>query len=229
MNGGHDLGGMHGLEPIDPPESEPWFHAEWERRAFALTLAAGSRGEWNLDKSRFARESMEPGEYLRTSYYEHWLHGLEVLLEEAGHIAPGEIEAKMKAVAELAQSPKSPGFADDRVLLEKNVARTLGRGGSARMDDATPPRFQIGDRIKTVNINPPTHTRLPRYARDKTGVIDIDHGPFIFPDVHANTGTKQAERLYGVRFTALDLWGPDCENPDDVIVLDLFDPYLIAA
>ena len=32
MNGGHDLGGMHGLGPIDPePESkEPVFHTEWE-------------------------------------------------------------------------------------------------------------------------------------------------------------------------------------------------------
>ncbi len=40
MNGGHDLGGIHGLGPIDPePEQvEPVFHGEWEKRVFALTL-----------------------------------------------------------------------------------------------------------------------------------------------------------------------------------------------
>lgn len=225
MNGGHDLGGMHGLGPIDPPKDEPLFHETWEARAFALTLAAGSRGHWNIDRSRFARESMEPGEYLRTSYYEHWLHGLEVLLEENGLIEAGEIEARMRD-----QTPgEFTGFADDRVLPADKVAITLGRGGSARMDGVSAARFKVGDSVKTININPPTHTRLPRYARAKTGVVELDHGGFVFPDVAATTGKKQCERLYTVRFTAAELWGEDCEHPDDVILLDMFDPYLKAA
>ena len=37
MNGAQDMGGEHGFGPIDPEAGEPVFHAEWERRAFALT------------------------------------------------------------------------------------------------------------------------------------------------------------------------------------------------
>ena len=61
VNGAHDLGGMHGFGPVVPEPDEPAFHADWERRAFALTLAMGATGEWNLDMSRFARESHAAG------------------------------------------------------------------------------------------------------------------------------------------------------------------------
>ena len=64
MNGAHDMGGMHGFGPVVPEPDEPPFHAEWERRVFALTLAMGATGEWNLDESRFARESQSPRAYL---------------------------------------------------------------------------------------------------------------------------------------------------------------------
>ncbi len=98
MNGIHDMGGMHGLGPIDREENEPVFHHAWERRAFALNMAAGFLGEWNIDMSRYAREQMPPAEYLATSYYEHWLWGLERLLVEKGLLTRAEIEAR---VAEL--------------------------------------------------------------------------------------------------------------------------------
>jgi len=98
MNGIHDMGGMHGLGPIDREENEPVFHHAWERRAFALNMAAGFLGEWNIDMSRYAREQMPPAEYLATSYYEHWLWGLERLLVEKGLLTRTEIEAR---VAEL--------------------------------------------------------------------------------------------------------------------------------
>ncbi|HIN89237.1 MAG TPA: nitrile hydratase subunit beta, partial [Porticoccaceae bacterium] len=82
MNGGHDLGGKQGLGPIDPePETwEPVFHEEWERRVFALTLATGMLGHWNIDQSRHARERQHPADYLHHSYYENWLVGVEKLL-----------------------------------------------------------------------------------------------------------------------------------------------------
>ena len=98
MNGIHDMGGMHGLGPIDREENEPVFHHAWERRAFALNMAAGFLGDWNIDMSRYAREQMPPAEYLATSYYEHWLWGLERLLVEKGLLTRTEIEAR---VAEL--------------------------------------------------------------------------------------------------------------------------------
>jgi nitrile hydratase len=99
MNGAHDLGGMHGLGPIDPEADEPVFHAEWERRCFAITLATGFLGQWNIDVSRYARERMEPGLYLNTSYYEHWLHGLQTLLVEKGMLTEEEIAARMAELA----------------------------------------------------------------------------------------------------------------------------------
>lgn len=95
MNGVHDMGGMHGLGPIVREDAEPWFHEEWERRAFALTLAAGFLGKWNLDMSRYAREQMPPAEYLATSYYEHWLWGLERLLVDRGLLTREEIDARL--------------------------------------------------------------------------------------------------------------------------------------
>ena len=99
MNGGHDLGGMHGLGRIDVEENEPVFHDAWERRCFAITLACGFLGEWNLDMSRYARERMHPATYLDTSYYEHWLIGLQTLLVEKGLLDEAEIEQRMAALA----------------------------------------------------------------------------------------------------------------------------------
>src|SRR5207245_271853 len=93
MNGIHDLGGMHGFGPVDPEPNEPVFHHDWERRAFALNLAAGFLGRWNIDMGRYAREHMPPAEYLATTYYEHWLYGLERLLVEKGLVTGKELEA----------------------------------------------------------------------------------------------------------------------------------------
>ncbi len=98
MNGVHDMGGMHGMGPIAPEANEPVFHHEWERRAFAITMAAGFLGEWNIDMARYARERMPPAEYLATSYYEHWLWGLERLLVEKGLLTQAEIDARVAAL-----------------------------------------------------------------------------------------------------------------------------------
>jgi hypothetical protein len=100
MNGAHDMGGMDGFGAVEREANEPLFHEEWERRAFALTVAMGFYGLWNIDMSRYARENREPLGYLRDSYYERWLYGLETLLEENGLVSREEIEARM---AELGQ------------------------------------------------------------------------------------------------------------------------------
>ena len=91
MNGGQDLGGVHGLGPIDPEIDEPVFHAEWEKRAFALTLAMGFYGQWNIDQGRHARESMHPAKYMTSSYYQIWIEGLIKLMLDAGLVVPGEV------------------------------------------------------------------------------------------------------------------------------------------
>jgi hypothetical protein len=98
VNGAHDVGGMHGFGPIDPEVDEPVFHAEWERRCFALSVAMGAYGSWNLDMSRYARETLPPGDYLTTSYYEHWLHGLQRQLVEHDFLSYDEIEQRMRTL-----------------------------------------------------------------------------------------------------------------------------------
>ena len=93
MNGAHDIGGMHGLGPINPePEAEePVFHAEWEKRVFGMTMAAGFLGKWSIDMQRHALERQHPADYLRHTYYENWLAGLETLLVEVGLVTPEEL------------------------------------------------------------------------------------------------------------------------------------------
>jgi len=93
--GVHDMGGARGFGRVTEEPDEPPFHAAWERRAFALTLAMGMPGGWNIDMSRWAREQMPPARYLAASYYEHWLWGLEHLLVERGLLTREELEARV--------------------------------------------------------------------------------------------------------------------------------------
>ena len=106
MNGAHDLGGMDGFGPVAPEAEEPVFHAEWERRCFALNLAMRAHGAWNIDESRFARETMDPAEYLATSYYEHWLHGLERLLVAKGFLSQEAYAARLAELAAAAPTAR---------------------------------------------------------------------------------------------------------------------------
>lgn len=99
MNGVHDLGGMHGMGPIDPETNEPVFHEEWERRVFAVMIATFAGGHYNVDQFRHGIERMDPAHYLDSSYYEHWLHTLETLLVENGSITQAELDSKLAEMA----------------------------------------------------------------------------------------------------------------------------------
>jgi nitrile hydratase len=222
MNGIHDLGGMHGMGPVVREEHEPWFHTEWERRAFAITLAAGFLGTWNLDQSRYARELMPPADYLASTYYEHWLFGLEVLLVETGLVKREEIEARTSGGATAVATPRDPTL---RVLKAADVARVLRTGGKARVDADVPARFKVRDPVIARNVHPIGHTRVPRYVRGRRGVIDRDHGVFVFPDTHAMAQDPKPQHVYSIRFAARALWGPAAASRDSVYV-DLWDDYL---
>ncbi|MFD0935851.1 nitrile hydratase subunit beta, partial [Methylobacterium trifolii] len=91
MNGAQDLGGAHGFGPVVPEADEPVFHADWEKRVFAIAMAMGFTGTWSLDASRAARESLPPAEYLSASYYRIWLEALERQLAAHGLASPDEI------------------------------------------------------------------------------------------------------------------------------------------
>jgi nitrile hydratase len=231
MNGAHDLGGMHGFGPVVPEPDEPAFHADWERRAFALTLAMGAWGRWNLDRTRWTRELMPPAEYLATTYYEHWLFGLEKLLVDNGFVTADELGtvslSSRSSTPDTNEDKHLMGTIQDGALRADGVARVLGKRRGARMDDPVPPQFQVGQAVAARNIHPTGHTRVPRYVRGRRGVVAIDHGVFIFPDTHAAGTGKNPQHVYAVRFTAQELWGPDA-SPRDSVYVDLWDDYLEA-
>jgi hypothetical protein len=88
-----------------------------------------------------------------------------------------------------------------------------------------PVQFQPGDRIIVGNINPIGHTRLPRYARGRVGVVQEYRGSFLLPDTSAHHMGDNAQHLYNVKFTARDLWGSEASAIDHVYI-DLFDDYI---
>jgi nitrile hydratase len=216
MNGPHDLGGQHGFGPIAPEPDEPTFHAAWERRAFALTLAMGGTGAWNLDMSRHARERIPPAEYLASSYYEIWLKGLQRLLLEKGLVSDEELRTGHAA------EPPSP-------LPHKPTAETvpamLAKGAPAEREGAAPALFQVGERVRAKLMNPAGHTRLPRYLRGRVGRIERIHGAHVLPDANAAGMGENPRWLYSVSFAAIDVWGAEA-RPGDEILADLWEPYL---
>ena len=216
MNGAQDLGGMHGFGPIDPEPDEPVFHGDWEARVLALTLAMGFTGQWNIDMSRHARETLDPAQYLSSSYYQIWFAGLTKLLAQRDLATRDEI-----ASGEVTETP----IELKRILRAEDVARTLGRGGPSEREAAVEPLFANGDRVRAKNMHPPRHTRLPRYVRGHAGTIHRSHGCHVFPDTNAHGEGEQPQWLYSVRFAATELWGTTSPDNEDVYV-DLWESYL---
>jgi nitrile hydratase len=215
VNGAHDVGGMHGHGPVTVEHDEPVFHCAWERRMFALSIACGAHGRWNIDIVRSAREQMLPGDYLTTTYYEHWLFGLERVAVERGLVT----------AEELATGLASSAADSKRTLRAENVEPAMRKGRSSQIDVDVLPRFAKGDAVVARNIHPSGYTRLPRYARARRGVVDRDHGVYIFGDSHGTTGDQKPQHCYSVRFAARDLWGAEAPDRDSVFV-DLWDDHL---
>jgi nitrile hydratase beta subunit len=216
MNGPQDLGGQMGFGLVAPEKDEPVFHAPWERRALALTLAMGATREWNIDMGRHARESLPPAQYLSSSYYEIWMAGLRKLMLMKGLVTEDEL-----ASGKMAVPPKKVAGK----LLAANVATALAKGGPATREATAAPRYKPGDRVRTKNIHPATHTRLPRYLRGHVGEIVLLHGIHVFPDTSAHGKGEQPQPLYTVRFSARDIWG-EARNPRDTVSADLWESYL---
>jgi nitrile hydratase len=219
VNGPHDLGGQMGFGPVAPEKDEPIFHAAWERRALALTLAMGATREWNIDMSRQARESLPPAQYLSSSYYEIWIAGLCRLMLAKGLLTEAEL-----ASGKMATPPKKVAGK----LLAKDVAAALARGSPTTRAATAAPRFAIGDKVRAKNIHPQTHTRLPRYLRGHVGEVVLLHGIHVFPDANAHGKGDMPLPLYTVRFSAREIWG-EARNPRDAVSANLWESYLDAA
>jgi nitrile hydratase subunit beta len=215
MNGAHDLGGMHGFGPIQREPNEPVFHADWERRVFALTMAMGATGEWTIDKGRFARENRPPAAYLTKTYYELWFAGLVQLLAERDLVGPAEIAAGQALEA---------GRPVKRVLAAADVAKVLAAGARYERPPSAPARFEPGDAVRAKTMNPAGHTRLPRYVRGHIGVIEAINGFHVFPDASA-AGEDSAQWLYTVTFQGRELWGADTD-PQLAVSVNAWESYL---
>ena len=208
MNSIHDMGGMDGFGPIRPEPDEPVFHAEWERRMFALSGATAFAVGFGDDQLRREIERVPALDYLESSYYELWYRAVARLLEERGVFGQGR--------------PQGLGPA----LAAKDVERTMAGGFSMRMPGVVvKPGFRIGDRVRAKNLHPAGHTRLPRYARGRLGLVQADHGVFSFADSNARGDGPAPQHLYTVMFEARELWGPDAPAADK-LYLDLWEAYL---
>jgi nitrile hydratase beta subunit len=222
MDGVHDMGGMHGFGSIPIERDEPVFHEPWEGHVYALG-AAGSLGMFpNIDASRHSLEKLPPEVYLSLTYYERWLKRTELRLLELGVITQDELESR---IAEYEADPLQPVPHRSDPGIEARARQRFERPARLHQPDGATPRFSVGDRVRTRNIHPAGHTRLPRYARGKHGVIHLVHGSHIFPDTNALGLGPQPQGVYSVRFDAIELWGEDAEGPGQVY-LDLWDAYL---
>jgi nitrile hydratase len=219
VNGPQDLGGAMGFGPVAPEMDEPLFHAEWEPRALGLTLAAGALGHWSIDEGRHARESLPPATYLSASYYEIWARALADLLVRHGEVTPEEL-AEGRAL--------EPGRATDRRLTPEAARAAVTTSRGYDRPEPGPARFAPGDRVRTRNLQPRGHIRLPGYARDKEGVVEAVRGCHVLPDTSAQGNTETGAWLYSVAFEGRTLWGEDAA-PGLTVALDLFEPYLDAA
>jgi len=222
VDGVHDLGGMHGFGPVEREADEPVFHAPWEAVVLAINRAAGVRGVYNIDEFRHSIERMPPARYLAATYYEKWLDGITRLCVEKGLVSAEELAER---VAFFAGRPEADAMAAVRGPLPPAVPfDPEARRGFVRETGARP-RFAPGDPVVTRHVHPRGHTRLPRYARGKRGVVDRVHGIHVFPDTNAHGGGEAPEPLYSVRFAARELWGESAE-PNAVVHLDCWESYL---
>jgi len=209
-----DLGGQPGHGPVVPEDEAVRFHADWEKSALAVVLAMGATGSWNIDMSRSARETLP--DYAQLSYYRIWLAALEKLMADRGQIRPDEIAAGRML------HPPAPV---PRVLHAADVQSALAKGSPTRRPQGAPPRFAVGQRVRTQAAATGHHTRLPGYVRGMCGTIARLHGTHVFADTHAQGLGEQPQPLYTVVFDGAELWGADAA-PGLQVSVDAWESYL---
>lgn len=214
MNGVHDMGGMQDFGPVVAETNEPVFHARWEGRVLGMQRAMGYVGLWNIDMSRAATESLAPHLYLGISYYEKWLLGLEHRLLAHDLVGADEL-AEGKSLRPGKPLPRKLRPADVDGLTRGSFARPAPHAA----------RFAPGAKVRARNINPATHTRLPRYVRGHVGVIEAVRGCHVFPDAVVKGEGENPHWLYTVVFEGRELWGEDAD-PTLKVSVEAWEPYL---
>ena len=219
MNGIHDMGGMHGMGPIEVREDERPFHAEWEARAWGLLRSVGAFGQGPRRNFRYEHEILPPAAYLQMQYYERFIKILVDRLLAAKVVTQAELDSGRADPAAPKLTPR---------VTPANIAAQLAQRRSLRREDVQiKPAFKAGQRVRARNINPIGHTRLPRYMRGHRGTVLTDHGVFDVQDTNAEGYTlpNRPQHVYTVSFTARELWG-DAANPRDTVQAEMWEEYL---
>ena len=220
MDGIHDLGGKQAFGPVIREAGEPVFHDRWEAAVFTTVRTCVVAGMiQNIDQFRHAIERIEPSAYLTHGYYGRWLGGLENLLVEADVISTRELTQRTQSLggdasAGIAARP-NPAFGP--------IAPETAPGSKRQVND--PPLFSIGQKVQTTSARRTGHTRLPAYARGRSGKVVALHDGWVLPDTNAHGLGEAPRHLYTVEFSGEELWGTEAE-PGLRVCLDLFEPYL---
>ena len=161
-------------------------------------------------------ESIPAADYLRMSYYERWLVALNEQI----------IKYELATRTELERGRPDPGSVNTTPALTPAEAReTLFRTSRSELEIEVAARFQVRDRVRGLNIHPTTHTRMPRYTRGKTGIVERDRGVFALPDNEVYDLDPKPQHVYLVRFMARELWGEEASALDSLYI-DMWDDYL---
>jgi nitrile hydratase len=218
MDGIHDLGGKEGFGPIEVQEPAESFHEAWEGRMWAIAQSTDAP-DWTIDWWRHVRELIDPVDYLTRPYFDQWAQ-----TQLAAFIDSGLFTLEEGISGRLTSAGTAPPPA---LTPEEAVAKDVS--AATRFDRATesPAAFAVGARVRTEKFGKSHHTRLPAYARDRTGVIHAHHGAHLLPDAGAQ-GKHEAEHLYAVVFEAEELW-PEARGRRDRVFLDLWESYLESA
>ena len=205
----HDLGGREGFGPVrwqDDTDSMLFHHA-WQARTWAICLNMFRRFTedqtgWTLDWHRHVIERIPPAQYLAMNYFEKW----------AQHMMATLIDDGVASIEEFAEgrSHRKP--------------RPVPRNPFPVATDPGAPRFKVGDRVVARRSTAAMHSRLVSYARGRTGIVDVWHGPEILADASA-AGEPRKEHLYTICFDAAELW-PEDGGPSFSVCTDFWESYL---
>lgn len=213
-----DMGGTDGWGPVPVPRpDEPLFPQRWQARVFGLTrLVMVQISGRNLDAFRHSLERLDRDTYLENGYYGRWLAGAELMLTDSAILASGAVDARARKVrGEDVTEPPIP---------EPNKPDYTPAAPGWRREVDRPPAFAVDQRVRAKDISPDGHTRLPRYVRGHTGVVEAIQPAAVFPDTNAHFRGEHPQHVYTVRFESRELWGADAEP--FAVTIEMYEPYL---
>ena len=223
MRGIHDLGGMEGMGPVGATPEEPVYHAQWEKRAWALFPFGARAGMFGLDEFRNHLEKLHPLHYLTAYYYEHWLEATEQIGQKKGVFTSEEVEERTRHYLAHPDEPL-PGNNDPALVEFAQWAVENGFSTARELDQL--PRFKIGDKVRVDNSMPRRHHRRPGYMLGRVGEVVMHHGPHVFPDSAGNGLPETAEHLYTIRVNSEEVYGSDDAEPNTYHHVDMWEPYI---